>query len=297
MNAPALNSAERVTARLIDEFDSLSPQLRKAAQYIIDRPHEVGVQSMRAIAAEIEVHPNTLVRLAKQVGFEGYEDMRERFRDFVRSGRLGGFQDRARWLQSMAREGGSMAVVGQMATATFGNLEQMYQGQTEAELARACAAILGAERVFVLGLGAAYPLAHSFWYVGRMAFDHLIPIPRHGALPIDDLVRIDGDDALLAITFQPYRTETLDAARMARAHGATVIGITDSRASPLARMADQILVTPTHTPQFFQSHAAAMALIEALVSLLVSEAGDQAAERIDAFHRERYRLGVYFEET
>jgi DNA-binding MurR/RpiR family transcriptional regulator len=295
MNAPELGSAERVTARLVNGFDALSPQLQKAAQYVIDRPHEVGVQSMRAIAAEIDVHPNTLVRLAKHVGFAGYEDMRERFRDFVRSGRLGGFQDRARWLQSMAREGGSMAVVGQMAAATIGNVEQMYQEQTEAELNRASAAIIEARQAFVLGLGAAYPLAHTLWYVARMAFDHLVPIPRHGSLAIDDLVRIGADDVLLAITFQPYRTETLDAAHFAADQSATVIGITDSRASPLARMADIALVTPTHTPLFFQSHAAAMALIEALISLLVSDAGDAAAARIDAFHRERYRSGVYHE--
>jgi hypothetical protein len=48
------------------------------------------------------VKPNTLVRMARQVGFEGYEDFREPFREAIRRGTVS-FPDRARWLQDSAR--------------------------------------------------------------------------------------------------------------------------------------------------------------------------------------------------
>ena len=38
------------------------------------------------IAAEAKVKPNTLVRMARQIGFEGYDDFREPFREAIRSG-------------------------------------------------------------------------------------------------------------------------------------------------------------------------------------------------------------------
>lgn len=290
------NSAKAVIAALTEAFPAMPPALQAAARCVIDNPREVGVQSMRSLATKTSVHPNAFVRLARLIGFEGYDDMRERFRDFVVADDLGGFRDRARWLQKMAGKGGSAAILGEMAAAIAENLERGFQKQDVKALEKACDAILEAERVYVLGLGAAYNLAHQFWYVTRMAFGHVVPIPRHGSHPVDDLALIAKDDLLVALTFQPYRAETMGAVRMAKRRGARVIGITDSVTSPLAREADQALICPTHTPQFFQSHAAATGLLEALIALLVARAGEDVQARIEAFHAERSAAGIYEED-
>ena len=289
-------SAKAVIAALTEAFPDMPPALQAAARQIIEHPREVGVQSMRALAAKTSVHPNAFVRLARQIGFEGYEEMRERFRDFVVADDLGGFRDRARWLQEMAAQGGASAILGEMASAIADNLERGFRKQDAGELEQICDAILEAKRVYVLGLGSAYSLAHQFWYVARMAFEHVGPVPRHGSQPIDDLATIGKDDLLIALTFQPYRAETMGAVRLARRRGAPVIGITDSVTSPLAREADRALICPTHTPQFFQSQAAVTGLLEALVALLVARAGEEAQARIEAFHAERLAAGIYEED-
>lgn len=290
-------SAKEVTEALAKLFPELPPALQAAARFIIDNPREVGVKSMRAIAGKASVHPNAFVRLARQIGFEGYDDLRERFRDFLVSNDLGGFGDRARWLQDMAAEGGSSAIVSEMAEALADNLERGFVKQDIRTLESVCDAILGARQVYVLGMGSAYSLAHQFWYVSRMALGHLSPVPRHGSQPIDDVALIGKEDLLLALTFQPYRSETMDAVRLARRRGAKVIGITDSMTSPLAREADQALICPTSTPQFFESHAAVTGLLETLIALLVSRAGKEAQGRIEAFHRERMDAGIYEEDA
>ena len=288
-------SADAAIAALTEGFEALSPQLQRAARFIIDQPREVGVQSMRALAAKAEVHPNTLVRLAQAIGFDGYDAMRDRFRNFVVADGVGGYRDRTRWLQALARRGGSAAVAADMAAATVENLETMWRRQDPNALAVVADAILSAPRVYVLGMGSAYSLAHQFWYVARMAFDHIAPIPRHGSQPIDDIAWIRPDDVLIALTFQPYRTETMDAVRLAREAGATIVGVTDGATSPLARIADHVLSTPTHTPQFFESHAAATALLEGLLAVMASRAGDETAARIERFHQQRLDAGLYEE--
>ena len=289
-------TAKAVIAALTEAFPELSPALQVAARHIIDHPREVGVQSMRALATKTSVHPNAFVRLARQIGFEGYDEMRERFRDFVVADDLGGFRDRARWLQELAARGGSAAILGDMASAVAENLERGFQKQDIKKLERCCDAILGARRVYMLGLGAAYDLAHQFWYVTRMAVDNVVPIPRHGSQPIDDLAHIGEDDLLIAMTFQPYRAETMTAVRMAKRRGAMIIGITDSATSPLATESDELLTCPTHTPQFFESHAAVMALLESIIALLVARSGEDVQGRIEAFHAERLAAGVYEED-
>jgi len=287
-------SQEEIIARLLAEFDTLPGQLQLCARYIIDHPHEVGLQSMRTLAASAEVQPNSFVRLARHLGFAGYDALRERFRDFVRGG-SGSSPDRVRWLQQMDRKGGSAAIFGSMAEACLENTEKMFAQQSIADLERAVDLMIKSRRVYVLGLGLAYPLAYNFWYVARMGFDHFILTPRHGSLPSDDIIRMDERDCLVAMTFQPYRSDTLAAVQRARRNGAKIIGITDSNAASLCREADVGLVSPTHTPQFFHSNSAVTALLESLCALLVVRGGDAATRSVEAFHSARWEENIYEE--
>jgi len=285
-------SQEAVVERLLAVYDDLPGQLQISARYLIDHPHEVGLQSMRTLATNADVHPNSFVRLARHIGFDGYDAMRERFRDFVRGG-VGSSPDRVRWLQDMAKKGGSAEILGSMASACLENTERMFEQLSIQDLDKAVDWMAASKRVFVLGLGLAYPLAYNFWYIARMGFDHFILTPRHGSQPSDDIIRIDEDDCLLAMTFQPYRRETLAAVRLANARGAKTIGVTDSNASALCRESDLGLVSPTHTPQFFHSNSAVTALLESLCALLVVRGGDQATAAIEAFNTARWEAQIY----
>ena len=46
--------------RLTAELDRLTPELRKAAAFVLENPNEVGVSSIREMAIAAEVKPNTL---------------------------------------------------------------------------------------------------------------------------------------------------------------------------------------------------------------------------------------------
>ena len=60
-------SQEAIIDSLLDSYDQLPGQLQICARYIVDHPHEVGLQSMRTLATDAGVHPNSFVRLAKQL--------------------------------------------------------------------------------------------------------------------------------------------------------------------------------------------------------------------------------------
>ena len=293
--SPEPESAEAVIAALTAGFATLSPQLARAARYLVDHAREIGVTSMRGMATAAEVHPNTLVRLAQTLGFDGYESLRARFRDFVVGEGIGGFRARATALRDLAARGGTGEVVAEMAAALTQNTARLWEPPNVAALEQAAEAILRARRVYVLGMGSALSLAQQFWYVARQAFGHVSAIPRPGSVPIDDLAEIGGEDVLMALTFQPYRAETVAAVRHARDRRPHVIAITDSPTSPLAALADTVLLARTHSPQFFQSHAAATALLEVLLAVLVARSGEDSADRIARFHRDRLAAGLYEE--
>ena len=102
MNGTNVSSA--ILERLAGELSALTPEARKAATYVLENPRDVGVSTVREIAEAANVKPNTVVRMARQVGFEGYEDFRAPFRDAIRKG-AADFPDRVRWLQDISKSG------------------------------------------------------------------------------------------------------------------------------------------------------------------------------------------------
>ena len=286
---------EPILEKLAEALPELSPQLRKAAYYVLENPNEIGVSSIREVADAAEVKPNTLVRMARAVGFEGYEEFRRPFKNALVTGRES-FPDRARWLQSIGRGGRHGPLMSGMAGSLIDNIETLFSDTDSRQLKRAADRIVAAKVAYVLGVGTTHALAQNFAYLARMAVDTVVAAPREGSLPIDDIARIGPGDVLLAMTFEPYRTEVVAAARTAKAQGAELIAVTDSRASPIAAISDDAFYVATETPQFFTSMTAVSALLETLMAFVIADADPKVIANIDRFHARRRELGVYWTE-
>jgi len=58
--------------------------LQAAATFLINRPHEVALLSMREQAKLAGVQPITMTRLAQTLGFAGFEELKDLFADSIR---------------------------------------------------------------------------------------------------------------------------------------------------------------------------------------------------------------------
>lgn len=283
-----------VLAALAEGLQDLTPELRKAAAYVLENPNDVGVSSIREIAGAAQVKPNTFVRMARNFGFDGYDDFREPFREEIRRGGMN-FPDRARWLQSLSRGGQFGKLYADMAASAISNIEETFSATDAKQLKAAADAIVRSRRAFILGVGVNQALARNFAYLADMAVDNIMAIPRDGSLAVDDISRATRRDVLIAITFKPYRAEIIDAVNLARELGLTIIGISDSPASPIVAGSQHGFVVQTDTPQFFTSITATCAFLETLMAFVIAQAGDTVASNIERFHQRRHTLGIYRE--
>lgn len=290
------NVSSPVLDLLTREWDALTPEAQKAARYVLENPSDVGVSTVREIAEAANVKPNTFVRMARQVGFEGYEDFREPFREAIRQGAVS-LPDRARWLQDIRKSGELGALYADMVGAAIRNIEETFAGIGAEALNDAATAIWDARNVFTLGVGVNNANARNFTYLASTGMVQFHAIPKPGSTAIDDLAWSDARDVLIAITCKPYRTEVVEAVRIAREQGMTVIALSDSPASPIIRAADHGFVLAVDTPQFFPSSVATIALLETLLSFVIALASDEIVERVETFHRRRHQLGLYSEES
>ena len=289
------NVSSNVLERLSEEWETLTPEAQKAARYVLENPADVGVSTVREIAEAANVKPNTFVRMARQVGFDGYEDFREPFRDAIRKGSVS-FPDRARWLQEIGKSGALGGLYADMIGAAIRNIEDTFAGIGVERMQAAADAVWNCRQIFTLGVGVNNANARNFTYLASTGLKQFHTIPRPGSTPVDDLAWADEQDVLIAITCKPYRTEVIEAVKLAREQGMTVIGISDSPASPIILNAQHGFVVAADTPQFFPSSVSTIAVLETLLSFVIAVSSDEIVERVERFHQRRHQLGLYAEE-
>ena len=289
------NVSVTILDRLADELSKLTPEARKAATYVLENPRDVGVSTVREIAEAANVKPNTVVRMARQVGFDGYEDFREPFREAIRRG-AADFPDRARWLQDVRKSGDLGGLYADMVRDVLTNIEETFADISTDKLEAAAEAIWCSRSVFTLGVGIHNSNARNFTYLASTGMTQFHAIPRPGSTPVDDLAWADKRDTLIAITSKPFRVEVIEAVKIAREQGMTIIAISDSPASPIIREADYGFVVSVETLQFFPSSAGIIALLETLLSFVVAVASEEIVERVEMFHKRRHQLGMYYED-
>ena len=295
MTVPTPTEAPQILNLLSAGLSKMTPQVRKAASFLLEHPSDISISSINELAKAANVKPNTLVRMARSCGFDGYDEFREPFREEIRRGTVN-FQDRAAWLQSLSRSGNLGALYADMADTTLANIETTLSSTNAAQLKAAADMIVAARRVYVLGVGLNHALAQNFSYLAEMALDNVTSIPRDGTLAVDELARADHQDVLLAITFKPYRTEVVKTVDVARQQNLQILGISDSAASPVIAGSDHGFVVCTETPQFFTSIVAAAALLETLMAFVIADAPAEVINNIKHFHERRHALGIYHAE-
>lgn len=289
-----MQSFREVLDRLTRAHPGLSPQVRKAAAYVLDNPGDVATLSMRKVAAAAEVPPPTLPRLAQAVGFETYDSFREVYRRQLQESTVG-YSEQAGRLQQRHDGDANASLWSAFRQASLANIEHLFASLEAEVIGEVAEALLGARKVYIAGMQASFAFANYVHYVGAMAHPNWGLVRNRNGVLADEVVGLGSDDALVAIAITPCAHDTIRLAQMARERGATVVGITDSRTTPLAARSDFVLTVPCHSPQFFESYVSTTALLETIIGFVVARSGEDVVQNIDRVELCRRDLGEYWD--
>jgi DNA-binding MurR/RpiR family transcriptional regulator len=269
---------EEVRSRIRSSFDSLSPELQRAARWVSDNPTEIGLYSMRAVARRASLQPATLSRLSQALGFHRYEDLRHPFRAGLALVEAGDYAGRAAMLQAPGQGGPTRAA--EANTLRQGNVASILATNPSGAFDDAARRLLKSRRVAVLGLRASHGVAHHFQYLFNMLCENSqLLTDAAGTLP-DQVRQLDGRDTLVAFSQAPYTRLTGETVRKAAALAVPVIALTDSPLSPIGRCAGHVLLARTDTTSYFQSMTGAIALSETLLQAVASLGGKRVLQRL-----------------
>lgn len=247
-------------------FDTLSPELQRAARWLRQNGPAVALHSMRQSARLAGVAPATMTRLARRLGYDDFDSLRLPYaRRLSPAHAPAGRKPRA-----PAGLGASLAALN--ATQRE-HVAAVLSHNPPEPLQAAAAALLAAPRVAFLGMrishGAAFQLNYGY---GLLAPNGSLLIDLGGTLA-DQLAQLGPGTVLVAISQSPYTRAVVDAVAQARGQGAAIVALTDSPLSPIARGAAHTLLYGGGTDGLLHSTCGALALIEALLAAVAHQGG------------------------
>jgi DNA-binding MurR/RpiR family transcriptional regulator len=133
-------------------------------------------------------------------------------------------------------------------------------------------AIQRSRRIYILGVRSASALANFLGYYLNYMFSSVHIVTTSGAGEMfEKLVNVEAGDVVIAFSFPRYSTATVKGVQYCRSVGATVIGLTNSVASPLGQNSDHVLVAKSDMVSLVDSLVAPLSVVNALIVALASD--------------------------
>jgi len=277
---------------IVAAFDDLPPQLKTAARYMLDRPDDVALLSMREQARRAGVPAATMTRLAKRLGLEGYDEARALYAGAMRDGTLG-FAGKAGVQVEAQKLRGEKALAADMAQSLSRQITRLAEPASLERLVDAAQRLHRARRVYCLGLRASHAAAWHFHYMLSLLGDKTVMLDDAGGTGLDAIRDAGRADVLLAASVEPYARATVEGARYAAAQGVPVVALTDSEVSPLAQLASVTILVATDSPSFFHATTPMLAVAEILAALVAGRSGQKALDALTKTEAQLTAFGVH----
>lgn len=276
-------------SELRSALPSLPMRLQEVGRFVAANDYDATTRSMRDLAAEAGADPAAFTRLAKALGYSGWDELRAALTEARRPAQASPFSGRER-----RRRLGPNADVGLIAArldTDAAGLERI----SASSVASAARALYAAKRVWIAGFRSCRSVAQLITYELRLFRPESAQLVG-GSGPEDlDLGAFGSSDAVIVIGFAPYSRASVMLAREARAAGATLIAIADSAAAPITVGAHHVLLfEAAASPGFFPSLTGAIAIAQSLAAATFALGDARARKRLKETERRLAATSQYY---
>ncbi|MFD2417594.1 MurR/RpiR family transcriptional regulator [Amycolatopsis pigmentata] len=292
--SPGRESEASPLVRIRSLLPGLARAEQRVAKVVLDDPSSVARRSITEVALAANTSETTVTRFCKAVGVGGYPQLRialaaDTARSEARSTRnIGG---------EISVSDDLAAVVGKVSFADARAVEETADQIDIPTLQRVIDLLSEAGRVDVYGVGAsafvAADLQQKLHRIGRVCFAWS---DTHIMLTSAAVLR-EGDVAI-GVSHTGATTDTVEALRVAREHGATTVALTNFPRSPVTEVADYVLTTAARETTFRSgataSRIAQLTVIDCLFIGVAQRHMEASSQALDATREAvgGHRMGV-----
>lgn len=274
-------------SHLISErFSQLTKSEKRIASYLNQKQDEAAFLSAGEIADMLQLSEATMVRFARNLGFDSYPAMRVALQEEFRH-RLT-HSSRLRSRLDNLRQGGD--IFERLVASEIDFLTESLQTLDRDALNAAVELLRTHQRVFVFGLGPSLSLVDLLQIRLTRSARHVIPLNSSGREMLEPMLLMDSSDLLIAIGFfnvTPNLQMVLD---YAKKHNTPVILLTDTLGPMVGDKADIVLAARRGPVSAFHSLTVPMTIVNALLLALSSADQEKVMENLDNLDHLRGQL-------
>ncbi len=247
-------------------------RLRQVAIFAWQHPSEVALGTISSVAELAGVQPSTLVRFAQTLGYAGFSEFQEVFKEYLKGSRP---HRRERSDQILhGEEAVGVGFVNGLVEASRASLARIGDGFDVRSYERIVDILAAAELIYVVGSKRAFPVTTYLSLTLSQQGIKNVLVDNVGSAAFDQIGCLTPSDAVLAVSFSPYNSITPELAAAAAEREARVVSITDSALSPLVTLSDAWIEVIELEFAGFRSLAATLAVGMGLVLGVVNRRGE-----------------------
>lgn len=240
----------------------LSKSQKKIAEYVTENIEKAAYMTAARLSEKTGVSESTVVRFAYELGFDGYPELQKKLQTTVKN-RL----TTAQRMELAYEKTGGRNILDSTLKSDIGLIEKTLDKIDKVQFEKAAEAISSADKIYITGVRSAAALAEFAGFYLHLIFDNVRLIKSTGGDDLfEQILNVGKGDVIIGISFPRYSKNTIKALRYAKKNGATVIGITDSKSSPIVEESELCLIAESEATSFVDSLAAPFSVINALIA-------------------------------
>lgn len=249
------------------EMPGFSKSQKQISQFILEHYDKAAFMTAAKLGKTVGVSESTVVRFATELGYKGYPQLQRALQELIRN-KLTSVQR----MEVSSDRMGNRDVLQTVLQADVDMIRQTLDEIDHNSFKAAVDALMGARRIYILGIRSSSSLANFLGFYFNLLFDNVTLIQTSGVSEIfEQILRIGEGDVFLGISFPRYSKRTVSAMRFSKDQGATVIALTDSGISPLIEAANHALIAKSEMASFVDSLVAPLSVVNALIVALGME--------------------------
>lgn len=243
------------------KYDDFSKGQKLIANYIVNHYDKAAYVTAAKLGEIVGVSESTVVRFAIELGFDGYPKLQKVLQELIKS-KLTAVQ-RIEVSSNRINEDNILKSVMQ---SDMDKIKITLEQIDNSDFNNIVETILGAKRIFILGVRSSAPLASFLGFYFNLIFDNVRLVHTTSVSEMfEQIIRARAGDVVIGVSFPRYSKRTINAMQFAKKQGVKTIALTDSAESPVAKSADLSLLARSDMASFVDSLVAPLSLINALI--------------------------------
>lgn len=255
-----VKDSKYLISHIQSQYTRFSKGQKLIAQYILKNYDKVAFMTACKLGETVGVSESTVVRFANALGYSGYPKLQDALQELIKN-KLTTVQR----VDMIKEFNDDSAILKKIVKSDMDNIKDTLDGIDEKAFEEAANRILKAKRIYIVGMRSSFTIAQYLGFYLGIILDSVHVIRTDMGDAFEQVVKINEDDVLIAVSFPRYSKKSYQIVSYAKEKGAHIVSLTDSLFAPVASFTDNLLLVKSNMASFVDSLVPALSIANALI--------------------------------